>query len=121
MAPVSNSIHEIASHAHHAVEHALISLGGKVGATGTVTAVGSGAVGKLTAEVASNPQSAEIAMTISEFGVVAGVVLGVAGFAVQTYFSWRRDRRESAFHAREDARKQQLAAAELEALKDESR
>ena len=37
-------------------------------------------------------------MLSSEFGVFAGIVIGVSGLAMQWYYNRRRDRREQAEH-----------------------
>lgn len=39
----------------------------------------------------------------SEFGILIGVILGVAGFIVQVYYSRKRDKREAARHEHEMA------------------
>lgn len=36
----------------------------------------------------------------SEFGILVGMVLGIAGFAVNWYYKLRQDRREQAEHER---------------------
>lgn len=37
-------------------------------------------------------------LTSSEFGVVAGIVIGVVGLSMQWWYSRKRDRREQAEH-----------------------
>ena len=47
-------------------------------------------------------------MLSSEAGVLIGIVIGLAGFAIQIYFNIRRDRREKAEH---EARMRQLGGS----------
>lgn len=37
-------------------------------------------------------------LTFNEIGVAAGIVIALAGFALQVFFGWRRDRRERELH-----------------------
>ena len=63
----------------HAVEAALAASGAKATYGGAVT-VGLGW------------------LLSSQFAVLVGAVIGVAGFAVQWYYRWRTDQREQAEH-----------------------
>ena len=49
----------------------------------------------------------------SEFGVLIGVILSIAGFLINLYFKARRDRRDQSFKARRDRRDQREHEARM--------
>ena len=53
----------------------------------------------------------------SEAGVLVGILLGVLGLAVNVYFKCRKDRRERESRRRDEARKEELHAAQLAAIR----
>ena len=56
----------------------------------------------------------------SEFGVLAGLFLGVAGLLVNWYFKRRQDRREQDFQRRQDEREQAEHLARMRKLARDS-
>lgn len=95
------TLQDMTSHAQHAIEQFAITMGSKVGATGTITAVGSGAAGKLAENVAANPATAQNVIEWSTIGVQSGILLGLLGFAVQAYYQRKRNKREEEQRAEE--------------------
>lgn len=77
-----------------ATEQTVINASGKVAAGGSVTALGSGVAGKL----APSPVVGSLGLTLSDFGVIVGIIVAVSGLAAQIYFLKRRDKRETALH-----------------------
>lgn len=77
-----------------ATEQTVINASGKVAAGGSVTALGSGVAGKL----APSPVVSALGLTLSDFGVIVGIIVAVSGLAAQIYFLKRRDKRETALH-----------------------
>lgn len=54
----------------------------------------------------------------SEAGVLFGILLGTLGLAVNVYFKCRKDHRERESRRRDEARKEELHAAQLAAIKE---
>ena len=52
-------------------------------------------------------------LTITEWGVVVGIVVGVLGLVLGQYWSWRKESREQKAAKASEARKQELHQAQL--------
>lgn len=84
----------------HAIEQAVITGSAKLTKGSAVVAGVSGG----SQQIAENP----VWLDMSEVGVIAGIAGVALGFAVNTYFQWRKDRRDKYFQERRDQREQEV-------------
>ncbi len=82
----------------HAPEQANIVAGKVAAYSGAATAITSG-------------------LTITEWGVIVGIVVGVLGLVFGQYWSWRKESREARALAAEEARELQAQADKIAANK----
>ena len=76
-----------------ATEQTVINASGKLAAGGSAAAIGSGVAGKL-----SPAPVIEAGLSLSDIGVIVGIIVAITGLIAQLYFMRRKDRRETALH-----------------------
>lgn len=80
---------------HHALEQIVINVSGLIGKAGALTTVGSGGAGLMAAKMTANPEMAGQVVQWSTVGIWSGIAIGVIGYLTQSFYSHRRDRRET--------------------------